>query len=161
MVSYIGACSWTNWRGHWATICSREVSLPEQSLHHGMVGELGAGPLWRRFSVGFVSLVDPRATLFCFITTLADVRSLRLLWVACSAHPHMVCRGPWRWIIHPRNNGYHLTHHLLPAVPYYRLPEAHTLLCQLPMLEDRSHICRAYFTTQTAVTTEWQSRAVA
>ncbi len=31
-------------------------------------------------------------------------------------------RGPARWLVHPRNNGYHLTHHLLPAVPYYRLP---------------------------------------
>jgi fatty acid desaturase len=73
----------------------------------------------------------------------------------------MVCHGPWRWILHPRNNGYHLTHHLLPAVPYYRLPEAHDLLRSLPMFKDRSHLCRSYFSAPAAVTAEWQSRAVA
>lgn len=71
----------------------------------------------------------------------------------------MVNHGPWRRIIHPRNNGYHLTHHLLPAVPYYRLPAAHALLSQLPVLQERAHACTAYFSGTDAVVQAWQRRA--
>ncbi|MBL8388610.1 MAG: fatty acid desaturase family protein [Hydrogenophaga sp.] len=116
------------------------------------------------FALVFMSLwLIARATLFHCITTFREMCDhFGLLPGGVFGFTRdMVCHGPWRWIIHPRNNGYHLTHHLLPAVPYYRLPEAHALLRQVPMFEDRSHICSAYFRRGNAVTTEWQSRAVA
>lgn len=104
-----------------------------------------------------------RATLFHGITTFREMCDhFGLLPGGVFGFTRdMVCHGPWRWIIHPRNNGYHLTHHLLPAVPYYRLPEAHELLRSLPMFNERSHQCRSYFLAPAAVTAEWQSRAVA
>ena len=33
-----------------------------------------------------------------------------------------------RLLIHPHNDGYHLTHHLWPGVPHHRLGRLHTLL---------------------------------
>ena len=116
------------------------------------------------FALSFISLwLTSRATLFHCITTFREMCDhFGLLPGGVFGFTRdMVCHGPWRWIFHPRNNGYHLTHHLLPAVPYYRLPEAHAILSQLPLFEDRSHICSAYFRRGRAVTTEWQSRAVA
>jgi fatty acid desaturase len=167
MVSYIKCLlSWTNWLGSLGGhLFDQKVSLRSKAFIMGwwasLVGVLallGGGD----FALAFVSLwLISRATLCHCITTFREMCDhFGLLPGGVFGFTRdMVCHGPWRWIIHPRNNGYHLTHHLLPAVPYYRLPEAHTLLCQLPLFEDRSHICRAYFTTQTAVTTEWQSKA--
>lgn len=116
------------------------------------------------FALAFMCLwLIARATLFHCITTFREMCDhFGLLPGGVFGFTRdMDCHGPWRWIIHPRNNGYHLTHHLLPAVPYYRLPEAHTLLRQLPMFEDRAHVCSAYFRRGNAVTAEWQSGAVA
>ena len=36
-------------------------------------------------------------------------------------------------LLHPHYNGYHLTHHLFPHIPYYHLPRAHTLLARSPV----------------------------
>ena len=158
--------SWSTWLGSLSGhLFEKEVNLRSKAFIFGwwvgLVGVLtllGGGD----FALAFVLLwLIARATFFHCITTfreMCDHFGLQPGGVFGFTRD-MVCHGPWRWTIHPRNNGYHLTHHLLPAVPYYRLPEAHTLLCQLPMFEDRSHICRAYFRTANAVTTEWQSRA--
>jgi fatty acid desaturase len=102
-----------------------------------------------------------RATLFHGITTFREMCDhFGLLPGGVFGFTRdMDCHGPWRWIIHPRNNGYHLTHHLLPAVPYYRLPEAHAILRRLPLFKERSHQCRSYFSAPASVTAEWQSRA--
>ena len=69
------------------------------------------------------------------------------------------CHGFWRWVIHPRNNGYHLTHHLLPAVPYYRLPQAHALFQQLAIYRTRGQTCTTYFAGPNAVVSDWQAGA--
>ena len=50
-----------------------------------------------------------------------------------------------RWFIHPHNNGYHLTHHLMPAVPYYRLPAAWKAVSRLPSYQANGVVCPAYF----------------
>jgi len=59
--------------------------------------------------------------------------------------------SPWRWIIHPHNNGYHLTHHLMPAVPYFRLHQAHVMLVGLPLYRTQSVRCSTYFRGASAV----------
>ena len=53
--------------------------------------------------------------------------------------------SPLRWLIHPRNDGYHLTHHLMPAVPYHRLPQAHAMFRGTALYRDRGCVCDGYF----------------
>lgn len=62
----------------------------------------------------------------------------------------------WRWVIHPRNNGYHLTHHLMPSVPYHRLPETQRRLLDLPCFSRAARICHSYFFGPDAVVREWE-----
>ncbi len=101
-----------------------------------------------------------RATVFHLITTfreMCDHFGLQSGGVFTFTRD-MACHGFWRKFIHPRNNGYHLTHHLLPAVPYYRLPEAHRLLKSQEVFQNRANVCSAYFTGPDAVTQTWQGR---
>jgi len=117
-----------------------------------------AGP---DFTVTFLVLwLLARATVFHLITTfreMCDHLGLRPGGVFTFTRD-MACHGFWRWLIHPRNNGYHLTHHLLPAVPYYRLPEAHRLLKGQDVFLDRGTVCCAYFTGADPVTGAWQTQ---
>ena len=63
---------------------------------------------------------------------------------------------PWTWLFHPRNNGYHLTHHLLPAIPYYRLPDAQRLFATLEPYQDKARVCSRYFDGKAPVVSAWQ-----
>ena len=49
--------------------------------------------------------------------------------------------GRWweKLLLAPHNVGYHLDHHLFPSVPFYRLPELHDALRQLPDYSAHSH----------------------
>lgn len=114
------------------------------------------------FTGAFVVLwLLARATIFHMITTfreMCDHFGLRPGGVF-SFTRDMACHGFWRQLIHPRNNGYHLTHHLLPAIPYYRLPEAQRLFRQMPAYEAKARVCHAYFVGNGAVTRAWQVEA--
>ena len=57
----------------------------------------------------------------------------------------IISTGPLRYLIHPRNDGYHLTHHLLPTVPYHYLPQAHKELSRTLVFQQRACICSSYF----------------
>lgn len=168
MTSYLRCLvCWSTWMGSLGGhLFAGKVGLQSKLYIVGwwlcFIGAI-AGLLGVEFAFGFLSLwLIARATLFHCITTFREMCD------HFGLHPggvfgftrDVVCHGPWRWIFHPRNNGYHLTHHLLPAVPYYRLPEAHDLLLGLPSFNERSQICRSYFTMPTAVTSAWQSEAV-
>jgi len=114
------------------------------------------------FATVFLALwLLARATVFHLITTfreMCDHHGLRPGGIF-SFTRDMACHGIWSAVIHPRNNGYHLTHHLLPAIPYYRLPEAHRLFSQLPAYLARGEVCDAYFCGDHAVTRSWRSGA--
>jgi fatty acid desaturase len=100
-----------------------------------------------------------RATVFHLITTfreMCDHVGLRPGGIF-SFTRDVSSRGFWRWLIHPRNNGYHLTHHLCPAIPYYRLPQAHRLFRQLSVYRERAVECDAYFSGERAVTRAWST----
>ena len=45
--------------------------------------------------------------------------------------------APWwvRWLVYPHNMNYHVEHHLYPAIPHYRLPQAHRALAEAGLLE--------------------------
>jgi len=113
------------------------------------------------FTIAFLVLwLLARATVFHLITTfreMCDHFGLQPGGVFTFTRD-MACHGFWRKFIHPRNNGYHLTHHLLPAVPYYRLPEAHMLLKSQEVFQGRATVCSAYFTGPDAVTRAWQGQ---
>ena len=64
--------------------------------------------------------------------------------------------GLWSVLFHPRNNAYHLTHHLLPAIPYYRLPEAQRVFSTLPEYQQRARVCGAYFAGPAQAVASWQ-----
>lgn len=116
------------------------------------------------FPIAFVALwFGARATAFHLITTFREMCDHVGLQPGgiFSFTRDVSSRGPWRWLIHPRNNGYHLTHHLCPAVPYYRLPQAHDLLRQLPAYRERAVECDAYFTGERAVTRAWAAGGAA
>jgi fatty acid desaturase len=113
------------------------------------------------FTIAFVLLwLLARATFFHLITTFREMCDHYGLCPGgvFSFTRDMACHGIWRELIHPRNNGYHLTHHLLPAVPYYHLPDAHELLRQTPAFQERSQVCNSYFTDENAVVCAWQAR---
>ena len=49
-----------------------------------------------------------------------------------------------RFLIAPHNVGYHLEHHLYPAVPYYNLPKLHDLLMETEEYKGKAHITIGY-----------------
>lgn len=71
----------------------------------------------------------------------------------------IVHQSPWRKLIHPRNNGYHLTHHLLPAVPYYRLPDAQRLFAGVSMYRESGQVFSSYCLGTHAVVSAWRTKA--
>lgn len=98
-----------------------------------------------------------RATSFHLITTfreMCDHFGLQPGGV-CSFTRDIVTTGPWSWLLHPRNNGLHLTHHLLPAVPYYRLREAQDILSRLPMYRSHDLTRSNYVFGRSAVVAGW------
>ncbi len=111
------------------------------------------------------------AIIICVEVTLGPWSGLRLfgLWVVSrgtgyhllhiftelSDHVGMSGRGPigftrnspkslLSFFIHPLNDNYHLTHHLLPRVPTSQLQEAHLVLLELPQYQFACH-CDGYF----------------
>lgn len=52
--------------------------------------------------------------------------------------------SPVRWLFHPHENGFHLTHHLMPNVPFSKLREAHTMLINWDKYKEAEH-CETYF----------------
>jgi fatty acid desaturase len=63
-------------------------------------------------------------------------------------------RGPLAILFHPHNNGYHLTHHLNPGMPYHALRRAHALLLQWPQYAAAAH-CDSYFFGPAAAVASW------
>ncbi|MDR5644408.1 fatty acid desaturase family protein [Burkholderia cenocepacia] len=113
-------------------------------------------------AVGFIGLwVLARATVFHAITTFRELCDHfgRRPGGVFNYTRDVSSRSIWNRIIHPRNNGYHLTHHLVPSVPYHRLPDAQRRLLELPSFAQAARICRSYFSGPDAVVREWESQA--
>lgn len=58
-------------------------------------------------------------------------------------------------LIHPHHNGYHLTHHLFPHIPYYQLPRAHKYLKHVSFFDQHSIVCNAYLKGSYASVEGW------
>jgi len=68
----------------------------------------------------------------------------------------IVKKSIWCYLVHPRNNGYHLTHHLLPAVPYYRLQQAQQLFSMTPTYREQCNVCDSYVFGLTPAVRRWR-----
>jgi len=99
-----------------------------------------------------------RATAFHLITTFREMCDHHGLSPGgvFSFTRDIKAAGPWSVLFHPRNNAYHLTHHLLPAIPYYRLPEAQRIFSTLPEYQERAWVCGAYFAGPAQTVASWQ-----
>jgi fatty acid desaturase len=62
--------------------------------------------------------------------------------------------SPLRWLIHPHCNGLHLTHHLLPGLPFHSLAAADKLLMTWPKYREASH-CSSYFFGRNSAIRSW------
>jgi fatty acid desaturase len=58
-------------------------------------------------------------------------------------------------LLHPHYNGYHLTHHLYPHIPYHQLPRAHAQLMRNSMFRQRAVICHTYLNGKHAGVNGW------
>ncbi len=117
-----------------------------------VAGEIFAATL---LAIWFLS----RISTFHAITTFREMcdhyglRSGGILQYTRDVHGPFLTRA----ILHPKNNGWHLTHHLLPMVPFRFLPDARRLLdsilpdCQL------SFVRHSYFFGSSPVVGEWRA----
>ncbi|MBC8746045.1 fatty acid desaturase [Paraburkholderia sp. WC7.3g] len=63
-------------------------------------------------------------------------------------------------LLHPHHNGYHLTHHLLPHIPYRHLPQAHAHLKHISAFNCRAIICDTYLSGVHASVKGWEAAHV-
>ncbi|WP_316189497.1 fatty acid desaturase family protein [Bradyrhizobium sp. SZCCHNS1054] len=163
-------------RGSWAVYSAQAFN--RRSLRSALVGMVGhltwrqRGPilLWW-ITVLFVigTVLNPwAAAIFgaLWIAARITVQHLTISFVIISDHvgltPGTVMgftrnhppNSPITWLLHPHGNGWHLTHHLLPGVPFYRLRDAHRLLKTWPSYAEAEH-CESYFLGPRSVIESW------
>lgn len=105
----------------------------------------------------FVLWIAARATVFHAITTfreMADHYGLEPDGIF-SYTRDIPDHGLSSVFLHPHHNGYHLTHHLFPHVPYLDLPEFHTHLTQIAEFNQRAIVCDSYMKGDRASVSRW------
>ncbi len=116
-----------------------------------------AGVVSLRFAETFASLwFLSRAIAYHIITTFIIISDHHGLFPGSIIeytrnHPS---KGLTRWFIHPHNNGFHLTHHLMPSVPFYNLDKARKLLKGWSRY-DKAEQCENYFLGKNSVVRSW------
>jgi fatty acid desaturase len=99
------------------------------------------------FAILFVSLwFGARITVFHAITTFREMTDHYGLkpGTVFGYTREIPDHGLLSTLLHPHHNGYHLTHHLFPTVPYHQLPNLHKQLVRLDEFTDRAKVCTAY-----------------
>lgn len=125
------------------------------------IAVLGAVTLFAglHFAAAFIGLwILARATVFHAITTFREFCDHfgRRPGGVFNYTRDITSNSIWRWIVHPHNNGYHLTHHLMPTVPYHRLPKTQERLLELQDFARTARVSHAYFSGPDALVREWE-----
>lgn len=117
---------------------------------------IGFSAGWQTAGVFLALWFAARATFFFLITLFREMCDHfgRAPGGIFQYSRDITARSVLRYIVHPKNNGYHLTHHLLPTVPYYHLPAAHGVLLKLSIFQQNACICTSYFFGKKAVVRE-------
>ncbi|MFM0229705.1 fatty acid desaturase [Paraburkholderia sediminicola] len=127
-------------------------------LWWGICEALLQGIAGTHFALLFLALwIAAKATVFHAITTFREMNDHYGLesggiFRHTRETPDL---GPLSVLIHPHHNGYHLTHHLFPHIPYYHLPRAHEHLEQVPFFNRHSIVCDAYLKGSHASVEGW------
>jgi fatty acid desaturase len=122
----------------------------------GLLLALAALAGWRAAAAFAALWLVARATVFHLITTFREISDhvgLRPGTVLGFSRNH-TASGLLAALLHPHNNGYHLVHHLNPAMPYHALPRAHALLLAWPEYAAAAH-SRRYFHGPAALVRSW------
>ncbi len=111
---------------------------------------------WETADVFLGLWLTARATVFFLITLFREMCDHfgRTSGGVFQFSRDITAKGILRYIVHPHNNGYHLTHHLLPTVPYYHLPATHQALLKLPVFQQQACICTSYLFGKQSVVRE-------
>ncbi len=109
----------------------------------------------------FALWVTAKATVFHAITTFREISDHVGLTPGSLIgfsrnHPFDSVLGE---VIHPHHNGYHLLHHLTPAMPFHALPRAHALLMRWPPYAAGEH-CGSYFVGPSCAVRSWVDRFI-
>lgn len=105
--------------------------------------------------VAMVGLVAPLTALCFLIVPWFYIYPTLNFWTDCLDHAGLVgagdeleatrnvlAPGPVRWVFFPRNDSYHLVHHLFPQVPARFLNYAHAELCKDPSYKNQPSATR-------------------
>jgi fatty acid desaturase len=87
-----------------------------------------------------------RATVFHLITCFRELCDHQGLTPGgIYSYTRDIVATGWRsWLFHPRNDGLHLTHHLLPGVPYHQLRVAQRAVRTFPSYQTRARLHADY-----------------
>lgn len=119
----------------------------------GLLTAIGATTGWETSATFLALWLAARASVFFLITLFREMCDHfgRDPGGIFQFSRDITAGGPLGWLIHPKNNGYHLTHHLLPTVPYYHLPAAHSALQGLSVFQSQAQVCTSYLVGPHAV----------
>ena len=112
----------------------------------GLLACIGVASGWEAAGVFFGIWLASRSTVFFLITLfreMCDHFGRRAGGIFQFSRDITACSA-FRYLVHPHNNGYHLTHHLLPTVPYYHLPTTHKVLLKLAVFQQQACVCTSY-----------------
>ena len=101
-----------------------------------------------------------RATTFHLITTFREISDhVGLIpGTILGFSRNQTAGGLLGALLHPHNNGYHLAHHLNPAIPFFALPRAHSLLLGWPEYAAAANTDQYFFGTS-ALVRSWVRRS--
>jgi fatty acid desaturase len=92
--------------------------------------------------------VIPMFTWLVMIMRIRSIAEHHAIDEPGSAYPRTRTTEPtWleRIFLAPKNVNYHIEHHFFPSVPFYRLPELHTILMSKPGYRESAHVTSTYW----------------
>jgi fatty acid desaturase len=92
--------------------------------------------------------VVPMFTWLVMIMRIRSIAEHHAIDEPGNAYPRTRTTEPtWleRIFLAPKNVNYHIEHHFFPSVPFYRLPELHTILMSKPGYRESAHVTSTYW----------------